>query len=54
MHNENYEKPEWTPLDIICFASNGGWGGQILPNYEDINKSKGFKNLKYSNRMQRK
>ena len=36
MHNDGYEKPDFTQLDLICFASNGGWGGQILPNYEDI------------------
>jgi len=49
IQSTKFEPPDYTSLNLICFASNKGWIGQNLPNYEDTRESHGFKNIIFEN-----
>ena len=51
MEKENFMAPDFTTLEIICFASNACPLGINIPNYDDIRETDGFKNVFLMNSM---
>ena len=51
MEKENFLAPDFTTLEIICFATNSCPLGINIPNYDDIRDNEGFKNVYLSNSM---
>ena len=47
--NEKSDQIQFKAFEIICFAKKGCPSGKSLPNYFDIRKEYGSKNLVFSN-----
>jgi dipeptidyl-peptidase-3 len=51
MEKDKFLAPDFTTLEIICFATNSCPLGINIPNYDDIRDNEGFKNLYLNNSM---
>jgi dipeptidyl-peptidase-3 len=51
MEKEKFLAPDFTTLEIICFATNSCPLGINIPNYDDIREVDGFKNVFLGNSM---
>jgi len=46
-----FKEPDYTQIDVVCFASDGCPLGINIPNYDDIRENYGFKNVTIGNNI---
>lgn len=49
IENYPFKEPDYTQIDVVCFASDGCPMGINIPNYDDIREVYGFKNVTIGN-----